>query len=171
MQPDNINLSFFILKIIWSDRIHSLKYQRSTTLGCIDKEIRKSEFVARTQFLCPYLLMKRNYPPVLTSWIRKTTFRLKLCFQNFANFGICVLYILFFWLIFEKKLAFFKFHIFSRNFLETGWSEISWKWRKFSPFSRANEIQKIQKFSENAKFQRNDFLFSLETLIVTHSPY
>ena len=127
LQPDNINLSFFILKIIWSDRIHSLKYQRSTTLGCIDKEIRKSEFVARTQFLCPYLLMKRNYPPVLTSWIRKTTFRLKLCFQNFANFGICVLYILFFWLIFEKNEHFLKFHIFSRNFRETGWSEISWK--------------------------------------------
>ena len=36
---------------IWSDRIHSLKYKRSTTAGCKDKRIRKTEFVARTQFL------------------------------------------------------------------------------------------------------------------------
>ena len=30
----------------------SLKYQRFTTLGSKDIEIRKSEFVAKTQFLC-----------------------------------------------------------------------------------------------------------------------
>ena len=37
--------------IIWSNRNHSLKYQRYTTFGCKDIEIRKFEFVAKTQFL------------------------------------------------------------------------------------------------------------------------
>ena len=36
--------------IIWSYRIHSLKYKRSMTLGCKDTRIRKSWFVARIQF-------------------------------------------------------------------------------------------------------------------------
>ena len=36
---------------IWSNKIHRLKYQGSTTIGCKDIEIRKSEFVAKTQFL------------------------------------------------------------------------------------------------------------------------
>ena len=44
----------FQTHIIWSNSIHSLKFQRSTTLGCSDIEIRKSEFVAKAQFL--YLL-------------------------------------------------------------------------------------------------------------------
>ena len=34
--------------IIWSSRIHSLKYQRSTTFGSKDIVIRKSEFVTKT---------------------------------------------------------------------------------------------------------------------------
>ena len=38
-------------KTIWSSRKNSSKYQRSMTLGCKDKGIRKSEFVAKTQFL------------------------------------------------------------------------------------------------------------------------
>ena len=29
-----------------------MKYLRSATFGCKDKEMRKSEFVATTQFLC-----------------------------------------------------------------------------------------------------------------------
>ena len=37
--------------IIWSNRTHSLKYQRSTTLESKDIEFRKSEFVAKTQLL------------------------------------------------------------------------------------------------------------------------
>ena len=35
--------------MILFNRIHSFRYLRSTSLGC--KEIRKSEFVAKTQFL------------------------------------------------------------------------------------------------------------------------
>ena len=55
MQPDVANLWYFkplIFQtcIIWSNRIHSLKYLRFTTLGCKDKGIRKSEFVTKTQF-------------------------------------------------------------------------------------------------------------------------
>ena len=42
----------FQTMIIWSNTIHSLKYQRFTTLGCKDKGIRISEFVAKTQILC-----------------------------------------------------------------------------------------------------------------------
>ena len=41
---------------IWSNRSHSLKCQRSTTLGCKDIGKGKSEFVAKTQFNCPSLL-------------------------------------------------------------------------------------------------------------------
>ena len=37
--------------IIWFNRIHSLKYLRSTTFGSKDIVIRKSEFVSKTQFL------------------------------------------------------------------------------------------------------------------------
>jgi len=37
--------------IILSNIIYSLEYLRSTTLGCKDKGIRKSEFVVQTQFL------------------------------------------------------------------------------------------------------------------------
>ena len=41
----------FQIYIIWSNNIHSLKCQRSTTLGCKDIAIKKFEFVAKTQFL------------------------------------------------------------------------------------------------------------------------
>ena len=42
----------FQIQNIWSNRIHGLKYLRSTTFGSKDIVIRKSEFVAKTQFLC-----------------------------------------------------------------------------------------------------------------------
>ena len=32
--------------------MHSLKYLRSTTLGCKDIAVRKSEFVAKNKFFC-----------------------------------------------------------------------------------------------------------------------
>jgi len=35
-----------------SHKIHSLKYQRCTTLGCTDIGILHFEFVAKTHFLC-----------------------------------------------------------------------------------------------------------------------
>ena len=47
--------------IIWSNRIHSLKYLRSTTFGSKDVVIRKSEFVAKTQFLCWYVVTIGTY--------------------------------------------------------------------------------------------------------------
>ena len=37
-------------QIIWSNRIHRLKYLRSTTFGFNDIVNRKSEFVTKTQF-------------------------------------------------------------------------------------------------------------------------
>ena len=36
---------------MWSNMIHSLKYQGYTTLGCKVIGMRKSESVAKTQFL------------------------------------------------------------------------------------------------------------------------
>ena len=47
--PNVINLWYF--KLIWSNRIHSSKYLRSTTFGSKDIVIRKAEFVAKTRFL------------------------------------------------------------------------------------------------------------------------
>ena len=41
----------FKTQIIWSNRIHSLKYLRYATFGSKDTVTRKSEFVAKTQFL------------------------------------------------------------------------------------------------------------------------
>ena len=41
----------FQTQICWSNRIHCLKYLRSTTFGSKDIVIRKSEFVAKNQFL------------------------------------------------------------------------------------------------------------------------
>ena len=41
----------FLTYIVWSNRIHSLKYLRSTTLKSKDIRCRKAEFVAKTQFL------------------------------------------------------------------------------------------------------------------------
>jgi len=41
----------FQTQIIWSNKIHSLKYLRSATFGSKDIVIIKSEFVAKTQFL------------------------------------------------------------------------------------------------------------------------
>ena len=41
----------FQTQIIWSNRIHSLKYLRSATFGSKDIVIIKSEFVAKTQSL------------------------------------------------------------------------------------------------------------------------
>ena len=50
MQPYDVYL-IFQTKIIGSNKIHSLKYLRFTTLRCKDIGIIKSEFVAKTQFL------------------------------------------------------------------------------------------------------------------------
>ena len=50
--------------------IHSLKYQRSTTLGY--KDIRQSEFVTKIQFLC-------DPPP--SSWAKQITKLLTLLFS------------------------------------------------------------------------------------------
>ena len=52
----------FQTQIIKSNRIHSLKYLRSSIFGPKDIVIRKSEFVAKTQFLYTkiYLNLKRT---------------------------------------------------------------------------------------------------------------
>ena len=50
----------FQTQIIWSNRIHSLKYLRSATFGSEDIVIRKLEIVAKTQFLFPVILNLSN---------------------------------------------------------------------------------------------------------------
>ena len=47
-QPDDVNLWYIILFEFDLTEFYSLKYQRFTTQDCKDKEIKKSEFVART---------------------------------------------------------------------------------------------------------------------------
>ena len=45
-------LLIFQTKIIWCNKVHILKYLRSTTMGCRDIGIIKLEFVSKTQLLC-----------------------------------------------------------------------------------------------------------------------
>ena len=70
-------------KIILSKRIHSLKYLRSTALGC-DIEIGKSEFVTKTQFLSPFLdnirsktlkvsIFQWNLRKIIDYWLPETS--------------------------------------------------------------------------------------------------
>ena len=51
LQSDSVNLWCFKLRFFLSNRLHSLKYLRSMILSCKDIGNRKSEFVAKTQFL------------------------------------------------------------------------------------------------------------------------
>jgi len=54
--------------IIWSNRSHSLKCQRSTTLGCKNIGKRKSEFVTKNQFLFRTLILLA-YKFSLSVWV------------------------------------------------------------------------------------------------------
>ena len=47
--------------IIWSNKSHSLKFQRFTTLESKDIGIRKSEFVTKSQFLYRSLIHKNQF--------------------------------------------------------------------------------------------------------------
>ena len=51
----------FQTKTIRSNRINSLKYERSRRMGCQVIEIRKSEFVANTHFLLLKLLFRFQF--------------------------------------------------------------------------------------------------------------
>ena len=53
--------SIFQTQIIWSNRIHCLKYLRSATFGSKDIVIIKSEYVAKTQFLLGVRNTKKNW--------------------------------------------------------------------------------------------------------------
>ena len=49
LQPYGVKLFIFRTNIIWSNRIHSLKYLKSKTWDCKDIEVIKSEFMAKIQ--------------------------------------------------------------------------------------------------------------------------
>ena len=52
LKPWNISTIYlYLCTLLWSLRIHNLKYLRSPRLGCKDIEVGKSEFVEKTQFL------------------------------------------------------------------------------------------------------------------------
>ena len=70
-----------ILKPIWSNRIHSLKYQRSQTLGSKDIEIRKVELVTKTQFLLPSLSVYICAPVSFHSF----SFSMILIYSSYKN--------------------------------------------------------------------------------------
>ena len=65
-------------KLFWSNIIHSFKYPGSTTFGYKDIVIRKSEFVAKTQFLSGLFLTKprKNFSDEVACFY--TTFRISL---------------------------------------------------------------------------------------------
>ena len=66
-RADGENLRHFKLKLFYLiNKNHSLKYLRSTTLDCNDKGIKKSEFMARTQFLCLEILPE-EYRSIVSS--------------------------------------------------------------------------------------------------------
>ena len=96
-------------------------------------------------------------------------------FAKFSHYFYCKLFALIFkkfsHSFFREMFAFsakFSHFLFRENFeffRETDWREISRKKRKVSHFSWANEMQKWSEMvAKNAKFSRNDFSFSLETL-------
>ena len=51
LEPDVVNLWYLKLRLIDLTWIHSLKYLKYATFGSKDIVIKKSEFVAKTQFL------------------------------------------------------------------------------------------------------------------------
>lgn len=51
MHPDGLNVWYFRLNNIWSNRFNSLKNQRSSTSNCEDRGIRKFELVAKLKSL------------------------------------------------------------------------------------------------------------------------
>ena len=63
----NLNFPELMVKTLdLINKIHSLKYLRSTKLGCNDTGIRKSEFVQRTHFLWQEILPE-EYRSVVSS--------------------------------------------------------------------------------------------------------
>ena len=58
LEPNVVHLWYFKTYIIWSKRIHSLKYLRSTTL---DIRFRKVEFVAKTHSLTIIFCFKKSF--------------------------------------------------------------------------------------------------------------
>ena len=71
----------FQTQIIWSNRIHSLKYLRSATFGSKDIGIRKSEFVAKTQFL----YCKTHFFISVKIWL---LFNISLCFMHVKHVSL-----------------------------------------------------------------------------------
>ena len=67
----------FQTQITWSNRIHSLKYLRYATFGSKDKVIRKSEFVAKTQFLS-----QRTRRPQMKNKNLDIKFGVNLCMEG-----------------------------------------------------------------------------------------
>ena len=76
--------SIFQTQIIWSYRIHSLKYLRSATFGYKDIVIRKSEFVAKIQFLC----QEENIGWIANSYILMMLLGIEESFETAASFPL-----------------------------------------------------------------------------------
>jgi len=107
-------LLIFLTKIIWCNRIHSLKYLRSTTMGCKDRGIWKSEFVSKTlQFLCPLSIRGINENPTSMVEPLRGVDGSSQCFkiQNFCSqyiwkelkWKICMTILSFYFEYFRKK--------------------------------------------------------------------
>ena len=89
-------LLIFQTKISWCNRIHSLKYLRSTTLGCRDIGIRKSEFVKSVRSIN----LSLKYQSFTTSgwkdigirnfeFVAKTNFFASICLNGMSSLHFC----------------------------------------------------------------------------------
>ena len=75
----------FQTRIVLYNRRHSLKYPRSTTLAFKDKEIKKSQFVTKTQFLYRKKLTVITVGPTTDSLLKKHRNLLCINFQNWVD--------------------------------------------------------------------------------------
>ena len=81
--------------IIWFNRIHSLKYLRYATFGSKDIVIRKSDFVAKTQFLLKLkgqskILINLTLISVCTpevGWVERWELNLDICLYSRSRLG------------------------------------------------------------------------------------
>ena len=100
--------------IIWANQIHSLKYLRSTTLGFKDKEIIKSQFVTKTQFLwISMFLLFNSIVDLSTKFCIEILYFCFFCFKKLGEY---------FHFILNKRFSIFKsYYLLSANVLKGLW--------------------------------------------------
>ena len=101
----------FQTRIALYNRSHSLKYLRSTTLGFKDKEIIKSQFVTKTQFLwISMFLLFNSIVDLSTKFCIEILYFCFFCFKKLGEY---------FHFILNKRFSIFKsYYLLSANVLK-----------------------------------------------------